>query len=121
MTALCQRWNIKNEWRQDSDDLLLSWNETARFTSYVEWREQDKKFTWTLHIETVEARAFLTFITIYPLFYRLCGLVVRVAGCRPRGPGFDFQLYQILWVAVGLERGPLSLVSINEELLERKK
>jgi hypothetical protein len=28
--------------------------------------------------------------------------------------------YQIFGVAVGLERGPLSLVRINEELLERK-
>jgi hypothetical protein len=26
---------------------------------------------------------------------RLCGLVVRVPGYRFRGPGFDFQRYQI--------------------------
>jgi hypothetical protein len=39
---------------------------------------------------------------------RLCGLVVRLPGCKPRGPGFDSRLYQILWVAVGLERGSLS-------------
>jgi hypothetical protein len=39
---------------------------------------------------------------------RLCGLVVRVSGCYPRGPGFDSRRYQIFWVAVGLERGPLS-------------
>jgi hypothetical protein len=26
---------------------------------------------------------------------RLCGLVVRVPGYRTRGPGFDFQRYQI--------------------------
>jgi hypothetical protein len=50
----------------------------------------------------------------------LCGLVVRVPGCRHRGPGFDFQRYQIFYVAMGLERGLLSLVRINEELLERK-
>jgi hypothetical protein len=36
-----------------------------------------------------------------------------------RSPVFDFGRYQIFWV-VGLERGPLSLVSIIEELLERK-
>jgi hypothetical protein len=52
---------------------------------------------------------------------RLCGLEVRVPSCQPRGPGFDSQRYRIFWVAVGLERDPLSLVSINEELLERKK
>jgi hypothetical protein len=34
--------------------------------------------------------------------------------------GFDFQRYQIFWEVVGLERGPLSLVSTTEELLERK-
>jgi hypothetical protein len=32
---------------------------------------------------------------------------------------FDFQLYQIFWEIVGLERGPLSLESTIEELLER--
>jgi hypothetical protein len=26
---------------------------------------------------------------------RLCGLVVKVHGYRPTGPGFDFQRYQI--------------------------
>jgi hypothetical protein len=51
---------------------------------------------------------------------RLCGLVVTVPGCLPRRPGFRSQRYQIFWVAVGLERGPLSLVRINEKLLERE-
>ena len=61
----------------------------------------------------------------YPDYYhqrhRLCGLVVRVSGYRYRGLGFDFRRYQIFWVAVGLERGALSLVSLVrsiEELLE---
>jgi hypothetical protein len=39
---------------------------------------------------------------------RLCGLVVRVPGSKPRGPWLDSRRYQIFWVAVGLERGPLS-------------
>jgi hypothetical protein len=34
--------------------------------------------------------------------------------------GFDSQRYQISWEEVGLERGPLSLVSTTEEILERK-
>jgi hypothetical protein len=34
--------------------------------------------------------------------------------------GFDSRRYQIFWGAVGLERGPLSLVSATEELLGRK-
>ena len=52
---------------------------------------------------------------------RLCGLVVRVSGYRYRGLGFDSRRYHIFWVAVGLERGALSLVSLVrsiEELLE---
>jgi hypothetical protein len=51
---------------------------------------------------------------------RLCGLVVRVPGYRSRGLGFDSRRYQTSWKVVGLERGPLSLVSKIEELLERK-
>jgi hypothetical protein len=50
---------------------------------------------------------------------RLCGLVVRVSGYRSRGPGFDSRRFQIFWEAVGLERGPLSLVRTTEELLGR--
>jgi hypothetical protein len=34
--------------------------------------------------------------------------------------GFDSRRYQIFWEVVGLERGPLSLVSTTEELLGRK-
>jgi hypothetical protein len=34
--------------------------------------------------------------------------------------GFDSRRYQIFWELVGLERGPLSLVSAIEELLGRK-
>jgi hypothetical protein len=35
--------------------------------------------------------------------------------------GFDCGRYQIFWQVVGLERGPASLVSTNEELLGRKR
>jgi hypothetical protein len=47
-------------------------------------------------------------------------LVVRVPGYRSRSPGFDARRYQILWEVVGLERGPLSLVSTIQKLLKRK-
>jgi hypothetical protein len=50
---------------------------------------------------------------------RLCGLVVRVLDYRSRGPGFDPRPLPKEKV-VGLERGPLSLVSTTEELLDRK-
>jgi hypothetical protein len=48
---------------------------------------------------------------------RPCGLEVRVLGYRSRDSGFDSRRYHIFWKAVGLERGPLSLLSITEELL----
>jgi hypothetical protein len=49
-------------------------------------------------------------------FYKdcLCGLVVRVPGYRSKGPG------SIPGRVVGLEQGPLSLVSTIEELFGRK-
>jgi hypothetical protein len=37
-----------------------------------------------------------------------------------QSPGFDSRRYHIFWEVVGLERGPLSLLSTNEELLGRK-
>jgi hypothetical protein len=45
---------------------------------------------------------------------RLCGLLVRILGYRSGGPGLPEKK------VVGLERGPLSLVSTFEELLGRK-
>jgi hypothetical protein len=59
-------------------------------------------------------------------YNRLCGLVVRVLDYRSRGPGSipgttrfsggEKKGKQVM----GLERGPLSLVSTTEELLDRK-
>jgi hypothetical protein len=49
---------------------------------------------------------------------RLCGLVFRVLGYRSGSPG-SIRHYQKKKV-LGLERGPLSLVSTTEELLDRK-
>jgi hypothetical protein len=43
-----------------------------------------------------------------------------ISGFKSRGPGFYSWRYKILCVAVGVERGPLSLVTINENLLQRK-
>jgi hypothetical protein len=50
---------------------------------------------------------------------RFCGLVVRVLGYRSGGPG-SLPGTNRKKKVVGLERGPLSLVSTTEELLDRK-
>jgi hypothetical protein len=49
---------------------------------------------------------------------RLGGVVVRVLDYRSRGLGNRTRALQKK--VVGLERGPLSLVSTTEELLDRK-
>jgi hypothetical protein len=48
--------------------------------------------------------------------YRLFGLAVRVRGYRYRRDGFDSRRYKSFWEVVGLERRPLRLVRITEEL-----
>jgi hypothetical protein len=50
---------------------------------------------------------------------RLCGLVVRVLGYRSGVPGSIPGTTRRRKI-VGLEWGPLSLVSTTEELLDRK-
>jgi hypothetical protein len=55
------------------------------------------------------------------MFDRLCGLVVRVLGYRSGGPGsIPGTTREKKKKVVGLERGPLSLVSTTEELLDRE-
>jgi hypothetical protein len=63
---------------------------------------------------------FLKFNYVYDYFDTLCGLVARVIGHRSRGPEFDSRHHKTFREVVGLEQGPLSLMSITEELLEWK-
>jgi hypothetical protein len=56
---------------------------------------------------------------ILKCFYKFpTASVVRVLDYRYRGPGFDSRALQKK--VVGLERGPLSLVTTTEELFDRK-
>jgi hypothetical protein len=50
---------------------------------------------------------------------RLCGLVVRILGYRSGGLG-SIPCTTRKKKVVGLERGPLSLASTTEDLLDRK-
>jgi hypothetical protein len=78
---------------------------------------------YSLYIILKSCVCFQTGICMYVYVYvwnRLCGLVVRVPGYRARGPGSIPDPTRFFWEIVGLERGPLSLVSTIEGLLERK-
>jgi hypothetical protein len=77
-------------------------------------------------------RFLLVFSFVYIYIYdRLCGLAIRVLNYRSGGPGsipgttrFSGKKKEVKKkkgkLVVGLERGPLSLVSTTEELLDRK-
>jgi hypothetical protein len=61
---------------------------------------------------------------MYTYWDRLCGLVARVLCYRSGGPGSIPGTTRFSGgekkTVVGLERGPASLVSTTEELLDRK-
>jgi hypothetical protein len=69
-----------------------------------------------------EAAGKLTIYLAFPQPIEYCdrpyGLVITVPGYRSRGLGFDSRHYKILLEVVGLERGPLNLVRITEELFQ---
>jgi hypothetical protein len=67
--------------------------------------------------------ALSNYIVVCLLRDRLCQWSVvsgQSSWVQIQRSGFDSRRYQILWEVVGLERGPLNLMSTIEELLGRK-
>jgi hypothetical protein len=96
-------------------DVIMTIKSSVRWTGHVTHMEAMKNiYTSLLRYLCVDRRIMSTYIYIY------CGPMMRVSGCRSRGPGYDSRRYQIFWEAVGLERGPLNLLSTIEELRGRK-
>jgi hypothetical protein len=62
---------------------------------------------------------------VYIVLLKVMGLPLWSSGqnswLQIQRSGFDSRRYQSFWEVVGLERGPLSLVSTIEDLLEKKK
>jgi hypothetical protein len=114
---------------------------SAQFLQICMYRKQDNKFPllrWSLCSLAWEYRLVIAFKksknTYSPTKY--LSIIQNHASMRNYWPplrsngksywlqiqrfGFNSRHYQIFWEVVGLEQGPLSLVSTNEELLERK-
>jgi hypothetical protein len=83
--------------------------ENGYWTSYTTYLINKIWDLWRLYIIT----------TIVLLEDCLCGSG-QSSWLQIQRSGFDSRRYQIFWEVVGLERGPLSLVSTIEELLERE-
>jgi hypothetical protein len=86
-------------------------------------RKGDESLYWTVRIQRMNTNLVsnieLSIIYCVSRYDRLCGLVVRVFGYRYGGPGLIPGTTRKKMV-VGLERGPFSLESTTEELLDRK-
>jgi hypothetical protein len=78
MSACCERWNIKinedeiqanyfSHQRRPADSLLTLNGRNIPFVNSAKYLG-DKRMTWRLHIEKIEAKAFRTFIRLYSLF-----------------------------------------------------
>jgi hypothetical protein len=118
----------------------LGWRErkewAEKFTVYFKcWRQfQKKTMSWT----RLKLYSLLTQLINKPINFSKESCPKCTHSYSPPSPGppqwssgqsswlqiqrsgFDFRRYQIFWEVVGLERGPLSLVSTIEELLERR-
>jgi hypothetical protein len=81
MSAWCERWNIKinedktqatyfSHQRRPPDSLLTLNGRNIPFVNSVKYIYVifDKRMTWKLHIEAIEAKAFRTFIRLHSLF-----------------------------------------------------
>jgi hypothetical protein len=112
--------------KSDQINMALSFHiiNVIQKTSHVTWKHVIIVFNLHyLHfiIKLIQwlINVIANYYTITPVNDRLCGLVVR-KWLQIQRSGFQSRRCQIFWEVIGLERGPLSLVSTVEELLGRK-
>ena len=116
-----EKFSRQNSYRKTKHTFRVQYRFSENFSVYeIMWKNNVKAdrpqiTVWRMRFVCWRLKAT---VTHWEYVILICGLVVRVSGYRYRGLGFDSRRYQIFWVVVCLERGPLSLVRSIEELLE---
>jgi hypothetical protein len=117
----------QNSWLQNGDVLYFLWGTNSIYT--ICYIEESRPSLWPSGQSSwLQNEDVLCFLWGTSWIY-----ICYVEGNRPslwssgqsswlqiQWSGFNSRRYQIFSEVVGLERGPLSLVSTTEELLERK-
>jgi hypothetical protein len=116
----------QSSWLQKGDVLCFLWGRNWIYICYV---EESRPPLWSSGQNScLQNRDVLCFLwgtnLIYICYVEESRLPLwsssRSCWLQIQRSGFDSRCYQIFWEVVGLERGPLRLVSKNEELLEWK-
>jgi hypothetical protein len=118
--------NGQNSWLQNGDVLCFLWGTNWIYVYYVEkcrlplW--SNGQSSW---LQNGDVMCFLWGTNwIYLCYVEESRPSLWSSGqsswLQIQRPRFDSRSYHIFWEVVRLERGPLSLVSTTEELLERK-
>jgi hypothetical protein len=107
---------IRNQLVRSLRRFRFVWKELSRGCGFYCGHEKQRALFLFPHYPKLSSEVTCQVLLCEPGYSVRC--VVRVPGYRSRDLGFDSRSYQIFWEVVCLERGPLSLVSITEELLE---
>jgi hypothetical protein len=114
LTLQIAQWQLVASFVHTSSHNII----TESFYLYRRFNFKSILFTRFICLRTNFVSYVSIFIYVCVSVDRLSGLVVRVLGYRSGGPGSIHGTTRKK--VVGLERGPLSLVSTTEELLNRK-
>jgi hypothetical protein len=104
--------------RREANSQLRNDFQSSSSSRQWKWYGIEYGVTCVMFLETSAIMLVNIFCKLCTETDRLCGLVVRVLGCRSGSPG-RFPVLPGKKI-MGLERGPFSLVSTTEKLLDRK-
>jgi hypothetical protein len=115
----------KSSWLQNGDILCSLWGKNWIYMCYV---EESSSPLWSSGqsswLQNRDVLCFLWCTNWIDICYVEESTQLLWSGQSPwlqiQRSGFDSQRYQVSWELVSLERSPISIGSITEELLERK-